>query len=156
MQVEKKIFSCSTTPDPEVDTRIQSELNNKYTNTFKRKISLVLYSVSRNTQFQHTKFWLKEIEGRTNKQTNKQTDGRTDTRSKSSIEMSSLSDYDSSIKNMKLYNHFERVDNELKAAGHKDGSPLKPDDLYAYDHMVSIYLTCMYTSSSFDPLTFCT
>ena len=57
MKVEKKIFSCSTTPDPEeVDTRIQSELNNKYTNTFKRKISLVLYSVYRNTQFQHTKF----------------------------------------------------------------------------------------------------
>ena len=41
---------------------------------------------------------------------------------------------------MKLYNHFERVDNELRAAGHKDGSTLKPDELYAYDHMVHIYL----------------
>lgn len=54
--------------------------------------------------------------------------------------MSSTSQYDSSIKDMKLYNHFERVDNELRAAGHKDGSPLKPEELYAYDHMVSIFI----------------
>ena len=59
-------------------------------------------------------------------------------------------DYDSSIKTMKLYSHFERVDNELRAAGHEDKSNLKPEDLYAFDHMVrthavsfsrNIYLT---------------
>ena len=66
--------------------------------------------------------------------------------------MTSSARDDSSIKTMKLYSHYERVDNELKAAGHKDGSPLKPNDLYAFDHMVladsfltfrSLYITIM-------------
>ena len=39
------------------------------------------------------------------------------------------------IKTMKLYSHFERVDNELRAKGFKDGDSLTLEALQNYDHM---------------------
>ena len=39
------------------------------------------------------------------------------------------------IKTMKLYHHFERVDNELRHAGFKDDDKLRPEDLFAFDNM---------------------
>lgn len=42
---------------------------------------------------------------------------------------------ESSIKEMKLYQHFERVDRELAAAGIDEGSPLTAEDLYPFDSM---------------------
>ena len=41
----------------------------------------------------------------------------------------------SPIKEMQLYNHFERVDRELARAGKKPGCALSAEDLYALDHM---------------------
>ena len=39
------------------------------------------------------------------------------------------------IKTMKLYAHFERVDRELKELGFEEGSELKAESIFAFDHM---------------------
>lgn len=41
----------------------------------------------------------------------------------------------SAIKTMKLYAHFERVDRELAEMGFAEGSTVKAEDIFAFDHM---------------------
>ena len=42
---------------------------------------------------------------------------------------------DSSIKSVRLYQHLERVYNELRELGNKEGDPLQVDDLGGLDHL---------------------